>query len=323
MNNHQIVISYKVVEEERPIYKEMLDGSAKVVFLNDYEEQERNSLIQQSDILLAWNPPRELQSIAKVSFNNLKFIQLLSAGYDHLNFERFPKECVIASNQGAYAEPMAEHTAAMILALEKLLFINHNKIIGGDFDQKTNTRTLRGKICGIIGYGSIGKATANLLKGFGVKIYGINSTGKTEENIDFIGTLTDLNYVLKESDILIISIPLNEITRGLIGKKEFDLMKDDAVLINVARGAIIQEEALYEHLKSHPNFMAGIDAWWYEPFNFGEFKLNYPFFELPNILGSPHNSAIIPGALIEGQKRAIENISNFLNGNQIKGIIKR
>jgi len=207
--------------------------------------------------------------------------------------------------------------------LEKLLFINHNKIIGGDFDQKTNTRTLRGKICGIIGYGSIGKATANLLKGFGVKIYGINSTGKTEENIDFIGTLTDLNYVLKESDILIISIPLNEITRGLIGKKEFDLMKDDAVLINVARGAIIQEEALYEHLKSHPNFMAGIDAWWYEPFNFGEFKLNYPFFELPNILGSPHNSAIIPGALIEGQKRAIENISNFLNGNQIKGIIKR
>ncbi len=69
--------------------------------------------------------------------------------------------------------------------------------------------------------------------------------------------------------------------------------------------------------------MAGIDAWWYEPFNYGEFKLNYPFFELPNILGSPHNSAIIPGALIEGQKRAIENISNFLNGNQIKGIIKR
>ncbi len=115
-------------------------------------------------------------------------------------------------------------------------------------------RTLRGKICGIIGFGSIGKATADLLKGFGVKIYGINSSGKTEEKIDFIGTLTDLNYVLKESDILIISIPLNEITRGLIGKKEFDLMKDDAVFINVARGAIVQEEALYEHLKTPSGF---------------------------------------------------------------------
>jgi phosphoglycerate dehydrogenase-like enzyme len=323
MNNHQIVISYKVEDVERPIYKEMLNGSARIVFLNDYEEQERNSLIQQSDILLAWNPPKEFKSIAKVSFNNLKFIQLLSAGYDHLNFEMFPKDCVIASNQGAYAKPMAEHTVAMILALEKLLIINHNKIIGGEFDQRTNTRTLKGKICGIVGFGSIGKATANLLKGFGVKIYGINSTGKTEEKIDFIGTLTDLNYVLKESDILIISIPLNEITRGLIGKKEFDQMKEDSVFINVARGAIVQEEALYEHLKTHPDFMAGIDAWWYEPFNYGEFKVNYPFFELPNILGSPHNSAIIPGALIEGQKRAIENISNYLNGNQIKGIIKR
>jgi phosphoglycerate dehydrogenase-like enzyme len=264
-----------------------------------------------------------LQSIAKVSYKNLKFIQLLSAGYDHLNFDMFPGECIIASNQGAYAEPMAEHSVAMILALEKLLLINHNKMIGGEFDQRTNTRTLRGKICGIIGFGSIGKATANLLKGFGVKIYGINSSGKTEEKIDFIGTLTDLNYVLKESDIIIISIPLNEITRGLIGKKEFDLMKDDAVFINVARGAIVQEEALYEHLKTHPNFMAGIDAWWYEPFNYGEFKLTYPFFELPNVLGSPHNSAIIPGALIEGQRRAIDNISNFLKGEKLKGIIKR
>jgi phosphoglycerate dehydrogenase-like enzyme len=69
--------------------------------------------------------------------------------------------------------------------------------------------------------------------------------------------------------------------------------------------------------------MAGIDAWWREPFNYGEFKLNYPFFELPNVLGSPHNSAIIPGALVEGQKRALENISNYLNGKPVKGIIKR
>ncbi len=323
MNNHHVIISYKVEEGERSIYNEILDGKAKITFLKDNDEQIRNSIIQQADILLSWNPPRELQSIAKVSFKNLKFIQLLSAGYDHLKFDTFPAGCIIASNQGAYAEPMAEHTIAIIFALEKLLLINHNKMIKGEFDQKTNTRTLKGKICGIIGFGSIGKATANLLRGFGVKIYGINSSGKTEEHVDFIGTLSDLNYVLKESDIIIVSIPLNEITRGLLGKKEFDLMKNDAVLVNVARGAIIQEEALYNHLRTNSNFMAGIDAWWLEPFNYGEFKLNYPFFELPNILGSPHNSAIIPGALIEGQKRAVENISNYLEGNPVKGIIKK
>jgi phosphoglycerate dehydrogenase-like enzyme len=323
MNTHQVAISYKVEEEDRSIYKEILNGKADIIFLKDIDEKNRNTIIQQSDILLAWNPPRELQSVAKVSFKNLKFIQLLSAGYDHLNFDTYSKECIIACNQGAYAEPMAEHTVAMVLALEKLLLINHNKMKVGEFDQRTNTRTLSGKTCGIIGFGSIGKAVANLLRIFGVKIYGINSSGKTEENVDFIGTLTDLNYVLKESDIIIVSIPLNEITRGLFGEKEFGLMKHDAVLINVARGAIIQEEALYNKLKAHPNFMAGIDAWWREPFNYGEFKLNYPFFELPNVLGSPHNSAIIPGALVEGQKRALENISNYLNGKPVKGIIKR
>ena len=323
MNTHQVAISYKVEEEDRSIYKEILNGKADIIFLKDIDEKNRNTIIQQSDILLAWNPPRELQSVAKVSFKNLKFIQLLSAGYDHLNFDTYSKECIIACNQGAYAEPMAEHTVAMVLALEKLLLINHDKMKAGEFDQRTNTRTLSGKTCGIIGFGSIGKAVANLLRIFGVKIYGINSSGKTEENVDFIGTLTDLNYVLKESDIIIVSIPLNEITRGLFGEKEFGLMKHNAVLINVARGAIIQEKALYDNLKVHPNFMAGIDAWWREPFNYGEFKLNYPFFELPNVLGSPHNSAIIPGALVEGQKRALENISNYLNGKPVKGIIKR
>ena len=323
MNTHQVTISYKVEENDRSIYKEILNGKADLIFLKDIDEKNRNTIIQQSDILLAWNPQRELKSIAKISFENLKFIQLLSAGYDHLNFDMFPNECIIAGNQGAYAEPMAEHTIAMILALEKLLLMNHNKMKVGEFDQKTNTGTLSGKTCGIIGFGSIGKAVANLLRIFGVKIYGINSSGKTEEKIDFIGTLKDLNYVLKESDIIIVSIPLNEITRGLLGGKEFGLMKHDAVLINVARGAIIQEKALYENLKTHTNFMAGIDAWWREPFNYGEFKLNYPFFDLPNILGSPHNSAIIPGALVKGQKRALENISNYLEGKTVKGIIKR
>ena len=323
MNNHHVIVSYRVEEKERSIYNDILDSRVKITFLKDYEEQERSSLIQQSDILLAWNPPRELQSVAKVSFKNLKFVQLLSAGYDHLNFDMYSNECIIACNQGAYAEPMAEHTVAMILALEKLLLVNHKKMAAGEFDQKTNTRSLKGKICGIIGFGSIGKAAANLLKGFGVKIFAVNSSGYTDENVDFIGKLNDLNYVLQESDILIVSIPLNEITSGLIGKKELGLMKDDAVIINVARGAIIQEEALYEQLKAHPNFMAGIDAWWREPFNYGEFKLSYPFFELPNVLGSPHNSAIIPGALIEGQRKAIENISIYLEGKPVKGIIKR
>jgi phosphoglycerate dehydrogenase-like enzyme len=122
---------------------------------------------------------------------------------------------------------------------------------------------------------------------------------------------------------VVISIPLTAETEGLIGKRELELMKNDAILINVARGPIIKEKDLYEHLKSHPDFSAGIDAWWIEPFKFGQFKINYPFFELPNLIGSPHNSAIVENIMIEGASKAAENVKRFLNNEEIKGVVNK
>lgn len=319
----QIVITHSADDTDRKIYSEIFNGGAGLTYLHDLPAGRHPAAVKEAGILLCWNPPRELASVNNDSFRNLKFVQLVSAGYDHLNFDIFPGECAIAANQGAYARAMAEHAVAMMLALEKRLLINHRKLSAGEFDQKTNSGTLRGKVCGVIGFGSIGKETSRLLKSFGVKIFAVNTTGTTGEDVDFTGTLDDLPFVLKNSDIILISIPLNGRTRNLFGEKEFGLMKHDALLINVARGAIINERELYLHLKLHPNFRAGIDAWWIEPFSRGEFKIEYPFFDLPNVLGSPHNSAIIPGALEEGKRRAAENVLNYLNGKAVKGIIRR
>ncbi len=317
-----IAVTYKVPPEEKAVYYEF-SPAVRFIFLKELNEEQRIQALKDSEILLTWNLPRELSDREIRAVMNVKFVQLLSAGYDHLNLNLFPADCVIASNQGAYAEQMAEHATAMILALAKRLIINHHKMMQGEFDQKNSTKTLENSICGIIGFGSIGKAAANLLKNFGVRIFAINTSGKTNEKVEFAGTLKDLNHVLKNSDIVLISLPLVEGTRNLIGRTELEMMKPDAILINVARGAIINEEDLFRHLKSHPDFTAGLDAWWNEPFNTGEFRLNYPFFELPNVLGSPHNSAIVPGALFEGQKRALENIHRFIKGKELKGIVKR
>ncbi len=318
----QIVITHKAEESDRKIYSEMFNGIAGLTYLKDFPEDKHSSIIKNTELLITWNLPKELNAVKNEALSKLKFVQLISAGYDHLKFDIFPNNCIIAANQGAYALPMAEHAVAMILAIEKRLLINHKKLSGGEFDQKTKSGTLREKICGIIGFGSIGKETAKLLRNFGVKIFAVNTSGITDEEVEFIGTLKDFNYVLKNSDIILISIPLSDETRGMFGQKELEIMKPDAVLINVARGAIIQENALYDHLKTHQEFGAGIDAWWIEPFNGGEFKTNYPFFDLPNLLGSPHNSAIIPGALEEGKKRAAENVLNYLTGKPVRGIIQ-
>ena len=141
------------------------------------------------------------------------------------------------------------------------------------------------------------------------------------EKVEFIGTMKDVDYILKSSDMLLLSCPLNDETNGLINRQKLELMKDDAILINVARGPIIAEKDLYEHLKSHPNFYAGIDAWWIEPFKYGKFKLNYPFFELPNILGSPHNSSMVKDAMIIGTEKALDKVKQFINKENIQGLI--
>ncbi len=323
MKDMQFVVTFKVNEEQKESISNLLGDNGRVTFLKSIPEEHRSSVLASADILIAWNPVRELKNVDRKFLRGVKFVQLLSAGYDHIDVKQFPPECIIASNSGAYSQPMAEHIVAMILALYKNLLIKNQRMASGEFDQLSENRSLNNSICGIIGYGGIGKATAELLKPFGVKIYALNTSGKTGEEVDFIGTLNDLDFLLSKSDIIVLTIPLNDKTKGLIGKRELELMKPDGTIINVARGSILKEGDLYNHLKKHTKFLAGIDAWWREPFSGGGFKLEFPFFELPNVLGSPHNSAVVPGALLAGAERAIRNALNFVNNEMVGGIINK
>ena len=322
MNNYNIVVTFWVNEDQKKLFNNLLKGKGTVKFLKDVPKENRYKLVENADILIAWNPVKELKNISEEKMSQIKFVQLLSAGYDQVNFEQFPSSCRIACNKGAYSEPMAEHIVGMILALYKNLLVQHQSMAKGEFDQVSENRSLKNSTCGIIGFGGIGKATAKLLKSFDTKIFAINTSGETDEEVDFIGKLKDIDYVLKNTDIIIISIPLNDATKNLITKRELELMKPDGMIINVARGAIINEKDLYNHLKNNKNFLAGIDAWWNEPFSKGSFELDFPFFELPNVLGSPHNSAVVPGSLQFGAERAIKNVLNFIDKKEITGLIK-
>ena len=128
--------------------------------------------------------------------------------------------------------------------------------------------------------------------------------------------------MLAAADVLVIALPLTNATRGLIGGRELSLMKSAAILVNVGRAAIVDERARYEHLRSQPDFCAGIDAWWHEPGPGSEFSTRYPFFELPNLLGSPHNSGVTDGALNVGVRQAAENVRRFLAGEAVIGVAR-
>jgi glycerate dehydrogenase len=323
MKTHAVVVTFQMNEAKREMLKDILDRKARLSFLTDMPSGLREQTLAEASVLFSWLLPKELIQSEFALLTNVQMIQLLSAGVNRVPFADLYPSIIVAGNVGAYAEAMAEHILAMTLALAKNLVREHHKLAQGEFNQSNLNRMLRGSICGILGFGGIGRATARLMRGFGMRIYAVNTSGKTDEPVDFIGTMNDLERVLASSDVVVISTPLTKTTRNLIGKRELAWMKPDAMLINVARGDIIDEAALYAHLVGYPGFMAGLDAWWIEPLHSGEFRTEYPFFSLPNVLGSPHNSASVPGSRDQALKRAAENVNRFLTGMPVSGVARR
>ena len=323
MTRPHLLVTYDPGSDVRRLLTEYLAEVSELGFVKDLDAARREEALADAEILLSWNPPKEIADQEYRLFQNLRFVQLVAAGANHVPYALIPDQVVIASNVGAFADPMAEHVLAMVLALGKQLFVQHANLIQGKFDDVTLSRRLRGSVCGILGFGGIGRATARLMRAFGAKIHAINTSGRSDEPTDFIGTLKDLRAVLEAADIVIITLPLNRFTKGLIGKQQLSWMKERAMLINVARGDIVDEQALYEHLVGHPEFLAGIESWWIEPFSHGAFRTNYPFLKLPNFLGCPHNSAKVSGMLLEATRRAVENVVRYLHGEPLRGVVRR
>jgi len=318
-----VAVSYPADEEFAQINTRVLHGAARVAFVHGQPDDEVREVLGQADVLLGWHLGEELPAGTLQDSARLRFVQLLSAGADSVDYAALPERLLLASNVGAYAQPMAEYVMAVTLALARRLPQRHAEMARGEFGMWKPVLTLDGALCVILGFGGIGKATARMMRAFGARIHAVNTSGASSEPTDFIGTLADLDQVLAEADVLVVALPLTRSTRGLIGARELALMKPEAILVNVGRAAIVQEQALYEHLRDHPDFCAGLDAWWHEPGPGSAFSTEYPFFDLPNMIGSPHNSGVTDGALQVGVRMAAENVRRFLRGEAVIGVVRR
>ena len=309
-----IVVSFTLNVAERALMAETVGGAGEIIHLADCDEAGRAAALSRADVLFAANTARELRPGEAGLLAGAKLIQFMPAGIDFIPIGDLPAGVPVATNAGAYAEPMAEHAVAMALAAAKRLVVEHGALTRGAFNQQIPNRMLAGGVCGIFGYGAIGRATARLLRAYGMRIHAINRGGRAEDGVDWMGTPDRLDTLLGASDVLVISAPLTRATERLIGAAQFAAMKPDAILINLARGEIIEEAALYAHLQANPAFTACIDAWWIEPVRHGRFAMDYPFLTLPNVIGSPHNSASVPATRPTGLRRAAENCARALRG---------
>lgn len=316
-----LAVSFDPGDDGRQRIDRVVSGSGNVIYLTDVDVSARAAALTHANVLLTRNTATELHANEFARTANLSLIQFMSAGVDFVRLDQLPGHVAIAGNGGAYAEPMAEHALAMLLAAAKRLFLEHRNLARGEFNQFTPTRMLRDMTVGILGFGGIGIATARVVKALGVRVHAINRRGQSDEHVDWMGSVNDLDTLLQASDALVLSLPLTARTEGLIDAAALGRMKPDAILVNLARGEIVDEAALHAHLVAQPEFTACIDAWWVEPIRHGEFRMDQPFMDLPNVIASPHNSASVKGWSGIALERAASNCKRALDGKPPQHLI--
>jgi D-3-phosphoglycerate dehydrogenase len=164
---------------------------------------------------------------------------------------------------------------------------------------------LRGKTCGVIGLGAIGGEFARLAGAIGMRVIAWTMHPKPRPGVEFV----DLDELFRTSDVISLHLRLSPETTGLVGAREFGLMKRNAILINTARGAIVNETALLDALRDHRIAGAGLDVFATEPLPRG-----HALADLANVVITPHCAGITPEALEAGLAMAVENIWVFLAG---------
>jgi phosphoglycerate dehydrogenase-like enzyme len=226
----------------------------------------------------------------------------------------------VTSVSGIHAIPIGEFVITLMLMLAKqapLCFELKKSRQWKEFPPAV----LHSKTVGIVGLGSIGGEIARLSKAFSMKVIAIRRSTKklaSARNVDVLLPLEGLNQLLTQSDFIILSLPLTNETHGLIGEKQLKIMKSSAYLINVSRGAIIDEQALIEALENNQIAGAGLDVFATEPLP-AESKL----WRLKNVIITSHISGVMTDYLTKTTIVFCENLRRYLAGQKLLNIVDK
>ena len=242
----------------------------------------------------------------------LRWVHTAAAGVDHPVFRKLLGRGVRVTNSpGVHAVPIAEYVLAQMLAHVKQV---REHAAGQARREYTplNSDELGDKTLGIVGYGGIGRATARLAKAFGMRVVGTRRTRGADELVDEMLPPDRLGELLTQSDFVLIATPLTDRTRRLIGADQLARMRPEAVLINVARGEVIDEAALVTALRDGKIALAVLDVQATEPL-----PPDSPLWELDRCVITPHDSARSPRTLGRVVELFVANLTRFSAGEPL------
>lgn len=243
-------------------------------------------------------------------FSNLKFIQLTSAGLDRVPVEKILEKGIVLKNaRGVYSVPMAEWAVSSVLALYKNIgnFLENQK--NHCWLKDRSVREMSGDNALIVGCGSVGTECATRFKAFGMTVLGADIVNPNNDTYDEYYSMNNIDSALKKADVVVLTLPLTDETKNFFSGERFSHFKDGAILVNIARGAVVNEDDMIENLKNGKLGGAVLDVFSAEPLN-----ENSELWDMKNVIITPHNSFVSQ----KNQNRLFDvvynNIKEYMKG---------
>jgi phosphoglycerate dehydrogenase-like enzyme len=301
-----------------------LTGLAEVFWLRELNEMKLDELLPSVDCLFVHFWPKELSGERLERMRNLSFVQSALAGVNHIPFSELSPRVTVSSNAGGYSDEVGEFAWALLLAgAKRIVKWSLSPEYGASkspLDLGREVLVLRNRFLGILGYGGIGSVVARIGRAFGMKVTVLSRKEVSEDGVEWLHGEVGVESLLRSCDAVVIALPLTRSTRNMIRKDRLDLMKKDAVLVNVARAEIVDQQAVYQHLLQNKDFVYATDVWWTKDGK-EKYPPELPFLGLENFIGSPHVSG--PSAVAGGgpARNSIENLVRYAKGEPVRNAV--
>ncbi|GAB6100624.1 D-2-hydroxyacid dehydrogenase [Halanaerocella petrolearia] len=309
-NNLEILIMFGADFDQSQL-SSLKKMAPQVAITNLQADEVTTEMIKKADIIFGWPKKEDLKKA-----ENLKWLHLPSAGASkYIDQSLYHNQDIILTNSsGVYGLPIAEHILGMILAFNNNLSQYFEQQQQKEWQSVRARRDIYGSTCGIIGFGNIGREVAKRAQALGSRVLALKRTvDQVPDYVDKLYTQDEINQVLKESDYIILSLPITEETKGIISAQELQLMKKDAFLVNVGRGELVVQNDLIKALTEGWIAGAGLDVTTPEPL-----PEDSPLWELSNVIITPHCSGYSP----TNSKRLYDifskNLESYMKGQPLK-----
>lgn len=301
-------------EELLSLEKPFLEKGVEFVhYERSLDENVLLSELDGADAAIIANMPFPSSVIAKSG--SLKFIDVAFTGTDHVGLDAAKKKGIAVSNASGYSnEAVSELVLGMVLSFMRNISKVEERCRNGKDKTGLVGNEVKGKTVGIVGLGKIGRRTAEIFNCLGAKILAY-SRSRHSDAPSYVREV-EMDELLASSDIIVLHCPLTPETRGLIGEKELERMKSSAILVNVARGPVVDEKALCEALEKGEIRGALVDVFDKEP----PLSLDTPLLSAPNTLLTPHVAFATKESMSLRAEIVFENLRAWMEGQQINVI---